>query len=86
MNPIADIKRFVLRALARTGGIPMPGDSLDAAVNQAVVPRPLHSDVSQAKRELEQDGFIQGARDDMDRELITWTLTAKGEHKARQLG
>lgn len=85
-SPIADIKRAMLRALARTEGLPLPDDSLNSFLAKAVVPRPLHSDLEQAKRELEQDGFIQGARDDLDANLVTWTLTDRGAHKARQLG
>ena len=85
MTPIPDIKRFVLRALARTRGLPMPGDTLDDAIRRALVPGPLLSDVEQAKRELEAGCFIQSKRDDLD-DTITWTLTPKGEHRAAQLG
>ena len=85
MNPIPDIKRLILRALARTRGIPMPDDTLNDAVRQALVPQPLLSDITQSKRELESDEFIQSKRDDLD-DSITWTLTAKGEHRAAQLG
>jgi len=85
MNPIPDIKRFLLRALARLKGIPWPDALLDEAARQALVPRPLQSDIQEAKRELEQAGYIQGNRDDLDQQL-TWTLTDKGWHKARQLG
>jgi DNA-binding MarR family transcriptional regulator len=85
MNPIPDIKRFVLRALWRLNGLPWPDALMDEAVRQALVPRPLQSDIHQAKRELESNGFIQGSRDDLD-ESITWTLTDKGRHKAKQLG
>jgi hypothetical protein len=85
MNPIPQIKRIILRALLATGGLPLPDATLDDAVSQLVVPRPLASDVKQAKRELEADEFIHGSRDDMDETLITWTLTAKGTHRAQQL-
>jgi hypothetical protein len=85
MNPIPTIKRFVLRALARTSGVPMPDESLSDAVSAAVTPKPLASDISQAKRELEADEFIQSQRDPLDDSLITWTLTPKGQHKAAQL-
>lgn len=85
MNPIPDIKRFLLRALWRLNGLPWPDALTDEAVRQALVPRPLQSDIHQAKRELESAGFIQGNRDELD-ESITWTLTDKGRHKAKQLG
>jgi hypothetical protein len=85
MNPISDIKRFLLRALWRLGGIPWPDDLLDEAVKQGVMPRPLQSDINQSKRELESGGFMQCDRDELDGRL-TWTLTDKGRHKARLLG
>jgi DNA-binding MarR family transcriptional regulator len=85
MNPISDIKRFLMRALWRLNGLPWPDALMNEAARQALVPRPLQSDINQAKRELEAAGFIQGNRDELD-ELVTWTLTDKGRHKARQLG
>jgi DNA-binding MarR family transcriptional regulator len=85
MNPISDIKRFLMRALWRLNGLPWPDALMDEAARQALVPRPLQSDINQAKRELETAGFIQGNRDELD-ELLTWTLTDKGRHKAKQLG
>ncbi len=85
MNPIGDIKRFLLRALWRLNGLPWPDALMDEAARQSLVPRPLQSDLNQAKRELETAGYMQGTRDDLD-DLLTWTLTEKGRHKARQLG
>ena len=85
MNPIPDIKRFLVRALHRLNGLPWPDALLDDAVRQALVPSPLQSDIQQAKRELETGGFLQGSRDELDDQL-TWTLTEKGRHKAKQLG
>lgn len=85
MNPIGDIKRFLLRALGRLNGVPWPDELLDQAARQGVFPPPLQSDIHQAKRELEADGFLQGDRDDLDGQ-VTWTLTEKGRHKAKQLG
>ena len=84
MNPISDIKRFVLRALRRLDGMPWPDALLDDAVRQALRPRPLQSDINQAKRELETGGYLQGSRDELDG-LLTWTLTGKGRHKAIEL-
>jgi hypothetical protein len=85
MNPLGDIKRFVLRALFRLNGVPWPDPLLDEAARQGLLPRPLQSDLNQAKRDLERAGYIQGSRDDLD-DLLTWTLTEKGRHKAQQLG
>jgi len=50
-----------------------------------LAPPPLKSDVRIALMGLERDGFIQAARDDLDEALLTYTLTDKGNHKARQL-
>jgi hypothetical protein len=84
VNPLSEIKRFVLRGLLRLRGIPWPDELLDEAVRQGIVPRPLQSDINQAKRELDRDGFMEGARDELDG-LVTWSLTEKGLHKARQI-
>ena len=85
MDAVGEIKRFLLRAMGRLNGIPWPDALLDEAARQAVMPRPLQSEINQAKRELESAGFTQGCRDELDG-LLTWTLTEKGRHKARQLG
>ncbi len=85
MNPIPDIKRFLLRAMLRLNGLPWPDALLEDAARQGLMPAPLQSDIRQAKRELERAGFIQGDRDELD-EVLTWTLTDKGRHKAKQLG
>ena len=85
MNATSEIKRFMMRALGRLNGLPWPDALVDEAARQGIIPRPLQSDINQAKRDLEAGGYIQGARDELD-DLITWTLTDKGRHKARQLG
>jgi len=85
MNPIPEIKRFMLRALWRLEGTPWPDALLDEAVRRAVLPPPLQSEVNQAKRELEAAGYVQGSRDELDNS-VTWTLTDKGRHKAQQIG
>lgn len=84
MNPIADIKRFLLRALWRMNGVPWPDLLMDQAARRGVFPPALQSDIHQAKRELEADGYLHGDRDELDG-LLTWTLTDKGRHKAKQL-
>jgi hypothetical protein len=85
VNPQSQLKRFLLRALFRLNGIPWPDALLDEAARQGVLPRPLQSEINQAKRELEGAGYIQASRDELDG-LLTWTLTEKGRHKAQQLG
>ncbi len=84
MNPLSDIKRFVLRALLRLNGMPWPDQLLDEAARQALRPHPLQSDINQAKRELEHAGFIHAVREELD-DSITWTLTDKGRHKAKEI-
>jgi len=84
MNIVKQTKRFLLRALLRLEGLPWPNALLEQAAQRAVLPQPLLSEVHQATRELERDGFILGQRDELDGE-ITWGLTAKGQHKATQL-
>lgn len=85
MNPISDIKRFLLRALGRAHGMPWHDALLDEAARQGILPRPLQSDIHQAKRELETAGYIQGARDEQD-DLLTWMLTDKGQHQCVSWG
>ena len=84
MTPIPQIKRFVLRALLAAEGLPLREDLLMDAC-QILAPRPLPSDVRKGLMEMERDGFIQSARDELDAALLTYTLTGKGNHKARQL-
>lgn len=85
MNHTNDIKRYILRALLRFRGLPWPDPLLDDAARHGVFPQPLLSEIHEAKRELDAAGYIQGDRDELDGQ-ITWTLTARGQHKARQLG
>lgn len=81
---IRNIKRHMLKTLA-AAATPMQEPNLTDAVEQLVTPKPLGSDVSQARRELEAGGFIQGRRDELDDTLVTWSLTEKGRHKAAEL-
>ena len=85
MSLIADMKVFILRALARMNEIPMPGEQLFQSVKNVFEPKPLDSEIKTALKELEADGFISGVRDDFDAAKFTWTLTEKGTHKARKL-
>ena len=85
MNPIADIKRFTLRVLIRAEA-PVPEAYLDDSINRVVVPKPLQSDINEARRELVADGFIYRRCDELDPTSVTWTLTTKGEHAAGKLG
>lgn len=78
------IKRFILRALQAMGGVPMPGEAMDAGVKAALAPRPLQSDIELARHELEEQGFILGTKDELDGS-VSWALTTKGQIKAKQL-
>lgn len=84
MSTVADIKRFMLQVL-RARGLPIPEDELTRIMNEGFTPKPLLSDVNDARRELERGGFIQGAADELDPDKTTWGLTTKGLHKAKQL-
>ncbi len=84
MNQIPQIKTFVLRALKGTNGQPLPGNALEAACLSGVFPRPVLSDVTDAIHELETDGYIIGAADDVS-ETINWALTPKGTLRAKQI-
>lgn len=85
MTARAQLKIFMLRALARMDGLPMPQDSLLESARQAVSPRPALAEAEAACRELELDSYVSGARDDVT-SVMSWTLTEKGRHKAQQLG
>jgi hypothetical protein len=76
------IKRFALRALLQMDGTPMPQTTLIDSI-QLAVPNVMESDINTALRELEADQLMSGNKDELIG--ITWTLTDKGLHKAKQL-
>ena len=82
------IKRFLLRALMRAAGAPLTWSGLSQAAKDALSPRPLASDIDQARNELEAQGFIVGTRDLLDDSdgAVVWGLTPKGELQAKRLG
>jgi hypothetical protein len=84
MQTKSQIKIFILRALLRMDGLPMVEETLSSAVKLALSPAPVKSEIDTARRELEAEGFISGNRDEL-LETVTWTLTDKGAHRARQL-
>lgn len=85
MTTVADIKKFVLRVMLAFAGQPVQETELVRVVNDGFTVKPLHSDVKDGLRELEIAGFIRGVEDDLDRTQMTWTLTAKGTHRAKEL-
>jgi len=85
MSRKAEIKQFVLRALEAADGVPMPDAALMQAIRAAMQPSPPpEGDIHAAIREQSMNGWIHGTEDMMTREM-TWTLTPKGQHKAKQL-
>lgn len=78
------LKRFILLALNACDGLPMPQPALVSAVQTLARPgQPTQSDVVDALKAVEADGYAQGASDDLAE--TTWTLTTKGIHKAHSL-
>jgi|GEM_PF-6038644 hypothetical protein len=84
----ADLKKFLLQALKRMDGAPMPDavliESGRQAFKSAAGREPSVGDINEAKRELEHNGYIHGTEDEMDH-TMSWTLTPKGKHKVMQI-
>ncbi|MEI8289815.1 MAG: hypothetical protein WCH99_10105 [Verrucomicrobiota bacterium] len=79
------LKPKVLLALNAADGVPFPASALAQAVKQLARPgQPTSADVADALRACEEDGYISGVTDPLTNE-VTWTLTEKGVHKARQI-
>lgn len=80
----AKLKRGILLVLGAWER-PMPEGSLVSAVQSHARPsQPTESDVVDALKECESEGFVTGVTDDFTKER-SWSLTTQGEHKARQL-
>jgi hypothetical protein len=79
----AKLKAYILRALKQMDGTPLTERALIDSVRLAFG-EVLLTEIQDAKRALEAEGFIAGQRDDA-LETITWTLTTKGKHKASEL-
>jgi DNA-binding MarR family transcriptional regulator len=85
MNLNALISTAILRALDRCDGVPMPEESLLAAVRLMLSSdRPTNADILRALKRLEADGYVRGMTDELAGEH-TWTLTDKGKHRAAEL-
>ncbi len=81
----AKIKRSILAVLNACDGVPMPERALLAAVQLYLQPeRPSDNDVEDALRDIEHQRYAGAVTDELTGER-TWTLTAKGTHKAREL-
>jgi hypothetical protein len=78
------IKRSILAVLNACDGVPLPESALLSATRIHCRPeRPTDSDILDALRDVETLGYAVGVSDDLTKER-TWTLSAKGTHKARQ--
>jgi hypothetical protein len=83
MTDIREIKKFLLRAL-NSAGVPMQDVALDQAAKDGIAPRPLQSDIEQAKKELETAGLLVGEDDALVGR--TWSLSTAGEHAVKKIG
>ena len=79
------LKRSLLAVLHACDGLPMPETALLSAVHLHARPeRPSDSDILDALHDLETQRYADAVTDELTNER-TWTLTAKGTHKARQM-
>ena len=79
------LTRSLLAVLHACDGLPMPETALLSAVHLHARPeRPSDSDIIDALHVIEIKGYAAGVTDELTNER-TWTLTAKGTHRARQM-
>lgn len=76
-------RRVLLSLLAVVEDTPLSDDMLIDCVSVRFMPRPTRGDVIQAIKDAEQSGYIHGAT--VPLEGVVWTLTTKGQLKAREL-
>lgn len=84
MSDRGQLKRLALRALLTMDGVPLPDASLRDHIRNVAPEDALESEITQAMRELEAVRLVCGNRDEVTGRL-TWTLTDRGAHKAKQL-
>lgn len=80
----AQIKIFALKALLKMDGLPIRDETLHHYIGLGFQPAPPRADITAALKEVEAGGYAAGSTDELDG-TVTWTLTTKGEHKAKQL-
>lgn len=81
----ARLKIYALQGLLACDGVPMPGSALLAHLQNAHRPhRASQIECEHALAELETEGWVAVIHDELTGEA-TFTLTAKGQHKAMQL-
>lgn len=77
------IKRFILISLQEMDGIPMTSRAMEDQV-RITFPGVHTSDILDARRDLETNGYVCGNTNTAIG-TVTWTLTEKGQHAAKQL-
>ena len=78
------LKRAILAVLNACDGVPAPEIALLCAVRVHAQPdQPSESDMLDALREVESKRYAAAVTDELTNDR-TWTLTAKGVHKARE--
>ena len=78
------LERMVILAVHACDGLPMPEGALVRAVQIGSRPaEPTEGDVTEALKDVEAEGWVAGLTDSLSGR--SWTLTEKGQHKARQL-
>jgi hypothetical protein len=79
------IRPFILRALRRMSGIPMPQDTLTASIQMAFPAQtPSRAECMSTLSDMESEGFIIAITDDLTQSR-QWSLTSKGAARAAQL-
>jgi len=79
------LKRSLLAVLHACDGLTMPETALLSAVHLHARPeRPSDGDIIDALHDIEIKGFAAAVTDELTNER-TWTLTAKGTHRAREM-
>lgn len=83
MTTRAQIKASLLKQLLAHDGNPAPEAALNSGARLSLGEVPL-ADIGSVLAELEAAGLAAAHLDDVT-EVKSWTLTAKGAHKAKQL-
>ncbi len=79
-----EIKTFIIAALGRADGQPLPMGTLASSVRLAFPHlKPANAEVEAWARELEAEGYLAGLNDDLLG--LVWSLTPKGQLRAQQL-
>jgi hypothetical protein len=81
----ADIRIFILRALRRMNGQPMPETTLVASVQTAFPHQtPSMCECQSHLSDLESEGYLSASTEELTQSRV-WVLTTKGTARAVQL-